>query len=132
MKKLSLVALLLLTTISLGVSQAALAEGEECKSNLDAIAEVGFVIDAINVEDNYIDGRNNRAISNQLNLENKALAAILKLEEYKFADAAEKLEAISAKTSDWQEPPKEKIYDAWGIVTAVNDALSCIREATSS
>ena len=131
MKQLDLVALLLSTTLSLGISQVASAEDEKCTSNWDAITEVGYVIDAINDEENYVDGRNHRTLSNQLNLENKAMAAILKLEEYKFADAADKLEAISDKASDWQEPPKEKIYDAWGIVAAVNDALACISEATS-
>jgi hypothetical protein len=131
MKHLDLVALLLSTTLLLGISHAASAQDEGCTTYLDAIAEVDIVIAAINVEGNYINGRNLRAEANRSNLENKALAAILKLEDYKFSDAADKLDAISDKVLDWQDPPKEKIYDAWGIVTAVNDALACIIEVTS-
>ena len=67
-----------------------------------------------------------KAEDNESNLLVKLAAAGAKLSCGKPADAIDKLDDISEKTTAWADAPKEKLDNATGINDAVDAAISCI------
>jgi hypothetical protein len=115
MKYSKMVAMLLVTSSPMLVSTA-YASDALCSDYMVAVQSA--------IDGGIYSGRN--ATSNESNLEVKLEAAEMKLTDYKFGDAVDKLYDLSDKATAWADAPKEKLDDATAINYAVADAIACI------
>jgi len=117
-------------TVAFALIVAMPSSANDTCTKKDAIEKVEIVITAIHYAEYYGSGGRKKQTgdANESNLENKALAAIQKLYEYKWGDAIYKLEDISDKATAWADAPKPKMDDATEINRAVGDAIYCIME----